>query len=102
MPLQALHDYDMAEENRFEDKCALYIARGSVRRLLGHSELASNDFRQAYDLLDRQDKVSIELVTIFFWVSNYIWHCRLEECAYCHFERSVKLIKPRIVQPTTL
>jgi len=62
--MKALHDYDMAEENRFEDKCALYIARGSVRRLLGHSELASNDFRQAYDLLDRQDKVNPRTNTV--------------------------------------
>jgi tetratricopeptide (TPR) repeat protein len=54
---QALADFDLAEQNRFEDKCALYIARGSVRRLLGHSKLAAEDFKQAYDLLDKQDKV---------------------------------------------
>lgn len=60
--LQALADFDTAEENRFEDKCALYIARGGVRRLLGHSEQASNDFRQAYDLLERSDKVCAYIV----------------------------------------
>jgi hypothetical protein len=55
--LQALNDYDMAEQNRFEDKCALFVARGSVRRLLGQSEAAAGDFKQAYELLDKGDKV---------------------------------------------
>jgi hypothetical protein len=37
--------------------CSLYIARGGVRRLLGHSDQAAEDFRKAYELLDRGDKV---------------------------------------------
>jgi hypothetical protein len=57
LPLQALTDFDTAEEAKFGDMCSLYIARGGVRRLLGQSDQAAEDFRNAYELLDRGDKV---------------------------------------------
>ena len=50
-------DFDTAEQKEFDDKCSLFIARGGVRRLLRQSEEAANDFKQAYDLLEKGDKV---------------------------------------------
>lgn len=69
--VQALADFDTAEETRFEDKCALYIARGEVRHLLGHSEEAANDFRLAYDLLGKGDKVRCVLQSVGLNASFY-------------------------------
>jgi hypothetical protein len=62
MCLQALSDFNLAESKQFEDKCSLFVARGNCRRLLGDSAQASEDFRQAYLLLDKTDKVCPSLV----------------------------------------
>eukprot|EP01034_Spumella_vulgaris_P021885 gene21885-27961_t len=54
---QALSDFNLAESKQFEDMCSLLVARGGCRRLLGDSAQAGNDFRQAYQLLEKTDKV---------------------------------------------
>jgi pectin methylesterase-like acyl-CoA thioesterase len=71
----------MAEQNRFEDKCALFVARGSVRRLLGQSEAAAGDFKQAYDLLDKGDKVKLQKMALCAFQN----HCFITEMASAHF-----------------
>ena len=60
---KAMSDFDQAERHLFEDKCSLFIARGGVRRLLGRSEEAAEDYMAAYDLLDRKDKVRLIAVS---------------------------------------
>lgn len=54
---QALMDYDYAESKGFEDMCALYLSRGSVRRLLHDISGALSDFSAVYKLISSGDRV---------------------------------------------
>ena len=47
----ALQDYDLAEENGFEDLFALYMSRGSVLMLCGDNVRAERDYRLALNLI---------------------------------------------------
>jgi predicted RNA polymerase sigma factor len=47
----------LAERYHFEDKCSIHIARGGVFRLLHRSDEATADFKKAFELLDKNDKV---------------------------------------------
>ena len=81
----------MAEERGFEDKSALFIARGNVRRLLGQSAEAAEDFKLAYDLLDRDDRVRAhcccfccstrQVVIVILFLTVWICAC----CEYLHY-----------------
>lgn len=55
---QALADFDLAEQKKTEDMGALLAARGNCKRLLGDSQGAALDFSGAYQLIERNDKVS--------------------------------------------
>jgi hypothetical protein len=43
-----------------------------VRRLLGRSQLAAQDFRQAYDLLEKNDRVGAECFVLCAGVSHVL------------------------------
>lgn len=88
---QALADYNLAQDKQFEDMCALCIARGSVRRLLGDSKGATADFQNAYTLLDEKDKVGKVRIL------SFKAFCQIDEMDYFHAHDSL-IVAMRFVQ----
>lgn len=91
---QALNDYNYAESKGFDDRAALYLSRGSVKRLLHDITGALGDFTAVLKLVVDQDKVcqmhACSVSVVFSYVSlpgAQLSKARvLSFCAFCHID----------------
>jgi tetratricopeptide (TPR) repeat protein len=77
---QALADLSVASDYGYRDMFSLLCARGVVHRLLGHSDLALQDFNEAMKSIDLTDRAAIVRITTLSALCMIDLHQFSESC----------------------